>query len=431
MKILNLKENEDISYWGIQRTASTKNLVLGDETKEYDVYKIPVERLAYNLGNGRMYMEVKKFESEEDTKLEDLRKEDIERYNDEIENLIWSTNEDRNGGTKEDIRKFGQLEPGVVLDDGTVIDGNRRFTCIRKLHREFPNDERYKYFKAALVKVDGQEITRELLKKYELKVQFGVDEKLGYNTINMYMSIYELVEKTKTFDYTTVADLVGKKTNEIIKIVNTCRLVDEFLDYVGKPGEYVLAENYKIYWPLESLGQYLKKNESHMTELEKANRKCLFFDYLLTLDVELMTQNLRDGLIKKVFFKPEEADKLIDKHNEIIGDKIHSIIDSGYDIDTFIEEIKALKSSDEAKEDEENYRSLVNKLTSNTQVDVPVKECKKVLESLEGLNIKQLLNKDNDIALSKLKEIGEKLDQIIEVANKLKMDIQNNTYGLN
>ena len=77
MEILNLKENEDISYWGIQRTSSTKQLVLGEETKEYDVYKIPVDRLAYNLSNGRMYMEVKKFESEEDIKLEDLEKKTL------------------------------------------------------------------------------------------------------------------------------------------------------------------------------------------------------------------------------------------------------------------------------------------------------------------------------------------------------------------
>lgn len=425
MEILNLKENEDISYWGIQRTASTKMLVLGEETKEYDVFKIPVDRLAYNLSNGRMYMEVKKFESEADTKLEDLRKEDIERYNDEIENLIWTTNEDRNSGTKADIKKFGQLEAGVVLDDGTVIDGNRRFTCIRKLHREFPDDENFKYFKAALVKVDGQEITRELLKKYELKVQFGVDEKLAYNTINMYMSIYDLVEKTKTFDFTTVAELVGKKTSEINKIVNTCRLVDEFLEYVGKPGEYMLAEKYNIYWPLEPFGQYLKKNDTILTDFEKMNRKSIFFDYLLTLDVELMTQNLRDGLIKKIFSKPEETDKLIDKHNEIIGEKIHNIIDSAVDVDTFMEEIKNLKSSEFAKEDEELYSDLVNKLTTKSQVDLPVKACKKALESLEGLNINPLLKSNNDIAKQKLQEIDEKIDKIIEIANKIKMDIKN------
>lgn len=34
MEILNLKENDNISYWGIQRTSSTKQLVLGDETKD-------------------------------------------------------------------------------------------------------------------------------------------------------------------------------------------------------------------------------------------------------------------------------------------------------------------------------------------------------------------------------------------------------------
>lgn len=423
MEILNLKDNEDLSFWGVLRTSSTKQLVLGVETREYDVYKIPVDRLAYNLSNGRMYMEVKKFESEEDTKLEDLRKENIKRYNEEIENLIWSTNEERNAGTKDDIKKFGQLEAGVVLDDGTVIDGNRRFTCIRKLHREFPNDERFKYFKAALVKVDGQEITRELLKKYELKVQFGVDEKLGYNTINMYMSIYDLVEKSKTFDFTTVADLVGKKTNEITKIVNTCCLVDEFLEYVGKPGEYVLAEKYNVYWPLEPFGQYLKKNEANLSDLEKAKRKSIFFDYLLTLDVELMTQNLRDGLIKKIFSKPDETEKLIDKHNEIIGNKIHNIIDSTNDVETFIEQIKSLSSSDDAKEDETAYRDSLNKLTSKTQVDVPVKECKKALESLEGLNIKPLLNSDNEIAKKKLEEISEKIEKIIQVANEIKLEI--------
>jgi hypothetical protein len=423
MEILNLKDNEDLSFWGVIRTSSTKQLVLGDETKEYDVYKIPVDRLAYNLSNGRMYMEVKKFESEEDIKLEDLRKENIDRYNEEIENLIWSTNEERNGGTKVDIKKFGQLEAGVVLDDGTVIDGNRRFTCIRKLHREFPDDDRFKYFKAALVKVDGLEITRELLKKYELKVQFGADEKLGYNTINMYMSIYDLVVKSKTFDFTTVADLVGKKTNEITKIINTCRLVDEFLEYVGKSGEYVLAEKYNIYWPLEPFGQYLKKNENNMSELEIVKRKSIFFDYLLTLDVELMTQNLRDGLIKKIFTKPDETDLLIEKHNEIIGNKIHNIIESTDDAETFIDEIKTLRSSSNAREDEEVYRDLVNKLTSKTQVDVPIRECKKALESLERLNIKPLLNSDNEIAKKKLEEIYEKIEKIIQVANEIKMEI--------
>lgn len=425
MEIINLKENEDLGFWGIKRTSSTKLLILGNETKEYDVYNIPVDRLVYNLSNGRMYMEVKKFESENDIRLEDLRKDDVERYNSEVENLIWSTSEDRNAGTKNDIKTHGQLEPGVVLDDGTVIDGNRRFTCIRKLHREFPDDERFKYFRAALVKVDGQAITRELLKKYELKVQFGTEEKLGYNTINMYMSIYDLVEKSKTFDYTTVADLVGKKSNDIAKIVNTCRLVDEFLDYIKKPGEYVLAEKYNVYWPLEEFGKYLKKNESNLTKLEIAGRKNIYFDYLLTLNLELKTQNLRDGLIKRVFDKPNETDNLIDKHNEIIGDKIHDIINLAEDNDSFVEQMDLLSKSESAKDDEDVYRNLLNKVTSKKQADIPVKECKKALETLQGLIVKALLKSENEIAKEKLDEISKTIDDIIRVANELKLEINN------
>lgn len=184
-----------------------------------------------------------------------------------------------------------------------------------------------------------------------------------------------------------------------------------------------MAEKYNVYWPLEPFGQYLKKNESNLSDLEIAKRKSIFFDYLLTLDVELMTQNLREGLIKKIFSKPEDTDKLIDKHNEIIGEKIHNIIDSADDVDIFIDEIKTLRSSENAKEDEEVYRDLVSKLTSKTQVDMPVKECKKALESLQGLNIKPLLKSHTEIAKTKLEEISVKIEEIIQIANEIKMEI--------
>ena len=62
----------------------------------------------------------------------------------------------------------GQREAGVVLPDGRVIDGNRRFTCLRKLHREYPNDEKFSYFLAAIIRVDGQQITNKLLKEWFL-----------------------------------------------------------------------------------------------------------------------------------------------------------------------------------------------------------------------------------------------------------------------
>lgn len=427
MEILNLNVNDNYQEWGIKRTAKQKTIVLKNSSQEYDVYKIPVDILVYNPTNGRMFMEAKRFENEEHTSLATLKDTDSKKYNDEVENLIWSTNEERNLSTKRDIEKFGQIEPGVVLDDGTVVDGNRRFTCIRRLHREFPSDERYAYFLAAIIKVDGKQITRQLLKEYELRVQFGADEKVGYNVINKNMSIYWLIEKENSFDYTSVAELLGNGTTagDVSKICKTCKLVDEFLDYIRKSGEYQIAEDMKIYWPLEPLATYFMNDGKNLTELEKQERKHLFFDYLLTLDVALITQNLRDGLIKKVFKDSTETKKLIDEHKETIGDKIQTIIEDSTDIDDFNESIKELKNSDEATEDKENYEKIVSKQVAKNQIDIPLKECKNALKSLDNVNVKPLINASNTIANQKLEEIKKALSEIETKVKTLKLEIEN------
>ena len=71
----------------------------------------------------------------------DLSKVNEEEIESKIEEIIWSNNKDSNKETLESIKKFGQLVVGVVLQDGTVLDGNRRFTALRKLSREKSNQD--------------------------------------------------------------------------------------------------------------------------------------------------------------------------------------------------------------------------------------------------------------------------------------------------
>ena len=425
METLNLKINENFSDWGIQITSKQKIIVLNDTATHYDVYKIPLECLVYNPSNGRMFMEAKRYENEQNKTLVSLKDEDPETYNDEVENMIWSTNENKNISTKNDIENYGQMEPGVVLDDGIVIDGNRRFTCLRRLHRENPEDERFKYFLAAIIKVDGQNITKKLLKEYELRVQFGTDEKVTYNAINKNMSIYDLI-KNDGFDYTTVAHLLGNGTtaSDVMKICRTCSLVDEFLDYIGKPGAYQIAEDLKIYWPLEPLSQYLNNNDKVLSSLEKNERKHLFFDYLLTLDVSLITQNLRDGLIKKIFKDKKETEELIEKHNEGIGNNIAEVISETETAEDFSDKIKELRNSDKASEDTENYLNSLAKQISKNQIDVPLKECKNAKKCLENVNVQPLVDASNSISNKKLGDINNLLDEILETVEKIKNQIK-------
>ena len=173
---MNWTKDDNLATYGIVMTPQTKKIPLGNKNEEYQIYKIPLEKLKYNSNNGRIFMEINRLKSDVDIKsLEDT---DVEEYNNEIENLIWESSEDRNKDTKEDIRRYTQLEAGVILSDGTVIDGNRRFTCLRKLHKEEPDNPNFRYFNAAILFMDDLQFSRKEIKAYELRVQFGKDEQV-------------------------------------------------------------------------------------------------------------------------------------------------------------------------------------------------------------------------------------------------------------
>ena len=150
----------------------------------------------------------------------------------------------------------------------------------------------------------------------------------------------------------------------------------------------------------------------------------MFFDYLLTLDVPLPTQNLRDGLIKKIFKNQSETNDLINKHKNIIGDKIQDVIETSTTTEEFLENINALKQSESANEDKKIYEDKLNKISTKSQLDLPIKECQRALETLQGVNVKPLVQASSTIADKKIKEINDKLTEIIRAVESIKLEIE-------
>ena len=116
----------NLSDLGVMPVAENHDIIIGDKKKTFPVYKIPINLLKYNSRNGRIYSELRR-----DFKIEQLLAMEEDEYNKAVEDIIWNIDRQKNSDTKESIKKFGQLVVGVVLDDGTVVDGNRRFTCLR------------------------------------------------------------------------------------------------------------------------------------------------------------------------------------------------------------------------------------------------------------------------------------------------------------
>src|SRR5659263_247062 len=71
--------------------------------------------------------------------IDNISKLDIsnkDSYNNIIHEFITESNRDAIKKTQTNIKLVGQQESGVVLSDGRIIDGNRRFTCLRNIQKE-------------------------------------------------------------------------------------------------------------------------------------------------------------------------------------------------------------------------------------------------------------------------------------------------------
>jgi len=422
---MNWTKEDDLSKFGFKLLPEKKKIPLGDHPVECQIYKIPLKCLKYNRSNGRIFMEINKLQNDNGIDLTNLSETDITQYNDEIENLIWESSPDKNKDTLENIERYTQLETGAILADGTVIDGNRRFTCLRRLHKLYPENEEFAYFKAAIIFLEGNKITKKDIKKYELMVQFGTDEKVDYKPINFNMSIYETI-KSGDFTVQEVAEKVRKSPSDITKIMRTCPLIEEMLIYINQANELSIADELNIYWPLEPLASYLNGPAGKkLSKIEVEKRKHIYFDYILTLDIGLPTQTLRDNLIKKIFKNDNLFNELSDEYEKKSGEIVSKeIITKECAPEEFLQNVKAFKKTPPAEHILNDFVHIKEKAGLEKSMEQPIDICSNIKSDLKELNLDPFFeaksNKSDEILYDvrgKLNEINEFIVEIIEKIN--------------
>ena len=111
-------------------------LTIDGKTESFQSYLVPIDGLFFNDLNGRISTYIEENNNCNDSS-QNLKKlltaGKLELYNDMIADFIKKSANDNDASykkTKNDIRLNGQKIPGVILKDGRIIDGNRRFTCL-------------------------------------------------------------------------------------------------------------------------------------------------------------------------------------------------------------------------------------------------------------------------------------------------------------
>ena len=134
--------------------------------KEYPVYKYPIKELYYNIDNGRMRIERNEWEENEGRVLDQYEDGPISK------DILLGLDKAKTKELKGDIRKKGQIEPGVITFDGVVINGNRRMAVIEELHEE-DSSGKWTFLEAVRLPED---ISEENVWKIEVNLQLSMDK---------------------------------------------------------------------------------------------------------------------------------------------------------------------------------------------------------------------------------------------------------------
>lgn len=378
------------------------------EIREFNVYKIPLEFLAYNVENGRISSLVKSYKREHGD-LDMTRCADAQK----IAQFLFESSEDRNKKTMRDLAQNGQMEPGIITMDGVIVDGNRRASLLRRIidSRDFDQTTKDKcsYFLARILPEDADE--KEIL-RLETSYQMGADSKVDYNPIEKYLHTRDMYDKNFSIDQ--IAEYMGLSSNkDVLLNLEIMELIDSYLDTYGYTGIYTRL-------PRGCEDDFLKLN----TAIKKIRGGKI--SWIQSHELDEVENDLR--LICFDFIRLEEKGDFdfrmlasTSSSNFLADEKTwHAFVDSYYNSESKQEEA-AEEVLNRATNDEEakrllnqrdnlwknnvrehlmdSFRDCKNQLENKKEKDKPAALLKKAFNALSEIDIESLSSASNKLEL--------------------------------
>ena len=381
-------------------TAQSRKLTIDGRTQAYTVYKIKLSNLFYNDQNDRIATWISKYKADHNGEAPDPSNRNS--YNDIIEQFIVESNPDAINKTQNNIELVDQREPGVVLNDGRIIDGNRRFTCLRRLSKK---NERFGDFEAVILD-PKLETNPKVIKMLELSIQHGEESKVDYNPIDRLVGVYNDIINTKLISVEEYA----RSTNEDVKLVNhrveVAKLMVEFLEFINAPEQFYIARDLGVAATLEELPNLLKKCK---TDDEKDDLKNVVFTNILMHPPGEMRGFQRN--IKTVI-SSDYKEEFLDKQMEIAQKVVDTLPPVGEVNTQKIREV--IRNNDPVVQElEASMDQTLLKVKRNQTRNEPIRLAEKANEYLEGID-------ENILAKMSDSEIDRFVEQLTHIKNTLK-----------
>lgn len=397
---------EGIEMKAVIANNTDKKIVIDNISQNYSVYKIRLDHLYYNDQNDRIATWISQYKF--DNKISNLNASNNEEYNATIHKFITDSNPQALKNTQTNINLVGQQETGVVLSDGRIIDGNRRYTCLRNIEKETGKTQ---YFEAVILDHSIENNAKQI-KMLELMLQHGVDEKIGYNPIDKLVGVYNDIIETKLLSVEEYAASVNQSPAEIKTEIEKAKLLVDFLEFINAPKHFYLARTMNITESLKDLHNMLKK----VKDIDKKeDLKNIVFAELLMQPVGDMNRYIRR--IGKIVDNNKFFDDFVEEQIMIV-EKVCDELEKHAQVTE--QEISKIRSNEQIKKDFKHSSEIfLNRVDSDTTRNQPIKQMEKACDSLELIDTKIF----KKLSLDQKDEIQEKLDKIEEIILNMRREL--------
>lgn len=390
---------EGLEQKAVIKTSLTRKITIDGHTQPYPVYKAKLDWLFYNDQNDRIATWISQYKTQNDGKTPDISNR--EEYNNIIENFIVESNPDAIKKTQSNIELVDQREPGVVLADGRIIDGNRRFTCLRRLSKK---NDRFGYFETVILDRNIESNAKQI-KMLELSIQHGEESKVDYNPIDRLVGVYNDIITTKLLTVEEYAKSTNESESDVKRRVEVANLMVEFLEFINAPKQFHIARDLQLYYPIEELAKLIKKCKN---DDEAENIKNSVFTNILMQTAGDMTRFVRNI---KTIIGTEYQNEFFEEQNDIAAKVIDALPSDGTVNTTYIRE--TIRSNDEITQALDNsMEKSLTKVKKTETKNRPIQLVEKATVFLESIDTNIIL-KMNDSELMRLQRQINKLEDVI------------------
>ena len=388
----------------VRETGNSERKFINGQNEDCPIYEVRVDKLHFNVQNGRIATFISRYQAE--------HPEGLPQDQTELDNLIAGMVEADNPKhlktTMLDIKNKGQQQSAIILTNGVVIDGNRRFTCLRKLSAA---ENTLRMLRCCVFPDTYDE---NAIKGLELEIQLGEDTKQEYDAISRLVDIDRWVNEGRmTAD--EYAKHANMKQSEMKNSLAQIDMLKDFLEFCEAPGAFHIAQDLKLQGPIESLTTRLGKvkNKDDREEIKNA-----VFANLLCQTLGDRTREVRefiDNLIADDKLREEQLDYTVEVLERLEEKPSDMVVTTEYLRDKFgsdtrlKEGMKASRTIARTKAVNRNIkngqvRSVRSALSSVSEVDV---------EILHKLETEQLANMQDG-----LQSLLEKAQEVLDAVQK-------------